>query len=412
MGIKNLKVILNQKCQLAINTRKLDSYRGMTLGIDLSIYLYKYLYNNDDHIEGLTRLIFRLLKNQITPFFVFDGKPPKEKDDTIQERKEKKDVMNIKKSLLELSINNNNNHSYSDFKNIILGNLNKSNESYVIDEEDIKILYEKSPEELKIEMDKLNKKIIYVTQDHINTSKKLFDLLGIKYIHIDCEAEGLLSMLCKNNVIDGCISEDTDILANGGYLFLRNFNADKNTIDEYCLEGILNSMNFTHDQFVDMCILCGCDYTPKINGLGPISAYKLISKYGNIEEFIKNNIKYNIPENFDYKVARKLFQNPVSKEIYDSIDKNTKLSMPNIKDLKEFLKSTKLKEKFFNEIDKNLMNYYLNIDGINQYEDSTKLKKITDFFIILKNNNHTNNTLNNTSINTVTNIPTITSTNV
>ncbi len=402
MGIKNLKVILNQKCQLAINTRKLDSYRGMTLGIDLSIYLYKYLYNNDDHIEGLTRLIFRLLKNQITPFFVFDGKPPKEKDETIQERKEKKDVMNIKKSLLELSINNNSNHNYCDFKNIILGNLNKSNESYIIDEEDIKILYEKSPEELKIEMDKLNKKIIYVTQDHINSSKKLFDLLGVKYIHIDCEAEGLLSMLCKNNVIDGCISEDTDILANGGYLFLRNFNADKNTIDEYCLEGILNSMNFTHDQFVDMCILCGCDYTPKINGLGPISAYKLITKYGNIEEFLKNNKKYIIPENFDYKVARKLFQNPVTKEVYDGIDKNTKLSMPNIKDLKDFLKSTKLKEKFFNEIDKNLMNYYLNIDGISQYEDVTKLKKITDFFTILKNTN--TNTNINTNINTSMNM--------
>lgn len=380
MGIKNLRVILNQKCQLAINTRKLDSYRGMILGIDISIYLYKYLYNNDDHIEGLTRLVFRLLKNQITPFFVFDGKPPKEKDETIQGRKEKRDFMNIKKNLIEFAINNNNNNDFDTFRNLILEYLNKSTDAYIIEDEDIKILFEKSHDELKNEMDKLNKKIIYVTQDHIDSSKKLFDLLGIKYIHIDCEAEGLLSMLCKNNVIDGCISEDTDILANGGYLFLRNFNADKNTIDEYCLEGILNSMNFNHEQFVDMCILCGCDYTSKINGLGPISAYKLISKYGCIEEFIKNNNKYIIPDNFDYITARKLFKNPVSKEIYDSIDKNTKLSMPNIKDLKDFLKSTKLKEKFFTEIDKNLMNYYLNIDGVNDFENSSKLKKITDFF--------------------------------
>jgi hypothetical protein len=34
------------------------------------------------------------------------------------------------------------------------------------------------------------------------------------YIHINCEAEGLLAMLCKNNIIDGCISEDTDVLVN------------------------------------------------------------------------------------------------------------------------------------------------------------------------------------------------------
>ena len=87
MGIKNLRIILNQKCRNAINTRKLSCYAGMRIGIDLSIFLYKYLYNNGDHIEGLTRLILRLLKNQITPVFVLDGKPPKEKDETIQERK-------------------------------------------------------------------------------------------------------------------------------------------------------------------------------------------------------------------------------------------------------------------------------------------------------------------------------------
>ena len=60
MGIKNLKIILTQKCSNAINTRKIDCYRGMKIGIDLSIFLYKYLYNNDDHIEGLTRLLLRL----------------------------------------------------------------------------------------------------------------------------------------------------------------------------------------------------------------------------------------------------------------------------------------------------------------------------------------------------------------
>jgi flap endonuclease-1 len=83
MGIKNLRVILNQNCRNAINVRKLNVYSGMKIAIDLSIFLYKYLYNNNDHIEGLTRLILRLLKNQITPLFVFDGIPPEEKNITL-----------------------------------------------------------------------------------------------------------------------------------------------------------------------------------------------------------------------------------------------------------------------------------------------------------------------------------------
>ena len=68
MGIKNLSIILNQKCSCAINERNLTSYSGMVIGIDVSIFLYKYLYNNDDHIEGLTRFILRLYKNNIGGF--------------------------------------------------------------------------------------------------------------------------------------------------------------------------------------------------------------------------------------------------------------------------------------------------------------------------------------------------------
>jgi len=380
MGIKNLRIILNQKCKLAINTRKLDSYRGMTLGIDLSIFLYKYLYNNDDHIEGLTRLILRLLKNQITPLFVFDGKPPKEKYETLQERRERREYLIKKKNLIDNIINIEKN-DYDNFKNKVMELTD--NNKLSLDDEEIKSYFEKSDEELQIESDKIAKKIIYVTPEHINAAKKLFDLFGIKYINSPCEAESLLAILCKDNIVDGCISEDTDILVNGGYLFLRNFNSEKNTVEEYCLHGILNNLNITYEQFIDLCILCGCDYTTKINGLGPITAHKLITKYGNIETIIENNNKYIIPDNFEYQKARDLFKNPIQKEVYDSIDKNVKMILPNIEELKLFLKETKLKDKNFKDIDKNLMNYFLNIDGVYQYENNKNTndnKKITDFF--------------------------------
>ena len=385
MGIKNLTVILNQKCQLAINTRKLEDYSKtlentdecyrITFGIDLSIFLYKYLYNNNDHIEGLTRLILRLLKNHITPLFIFDGKPPKEKGNTLQLRKDKRDLMVNKKKVYEHA-STIKDTDFENFKTEIMNCIEKDDSSYLIDEDELKILFEKKEDELHKEIELISKKIIYVTQYHIDSSKELFDLFGIKYIHAPCEAESLLAMLCKNNYIDGCISEDTDILVNGGHLFLRNFNADKNTVDEYCLEGILNNLDVTHEQFVDMCILCGCDYTTKINGLGPITAHKLILKYKSIEEILKNNKKYIIPDDFNYIKARDLFKNPISKEIFDNIDKTIILKEPNIEKLKIFLKDTKLKEKFFKEIDKNLVNYYLNIEGIS----NKKNKKITDYF--------------------------------
>jgi 5'-3' exonuclease len=406
MGIRNLKVILLQKCKNAISTRKLESYRGMRLGIDLSIFLYKYLYNNGDHIEGLTRLILRLLKNQITPVFILDGAPPKEKDLVLQERKEKKEFLYIKKDIItscienkiknnEIHIENNLDNFIINIKNIILKN---KNDIFELSEEEMKDLFEKDIDELENDLEKIKKKIIHVSSYHIESSKKLFNLFGIKYIHEECEAESLLAVLCRNNVVDGCISEDSDILANGGNLFLKNFNADKNTVDEYCLHGILSNLNLNQEQFTDMCILCGCDYTTKIIGIGPMNAYKLILKYGNIENILENNTKYIIPENFNYNKARELFKNPISEEMYNKIDKDIKLKLPELNEINEFLKGSKLKDKYLIEINNNLINYYLNIDGIYQF-DNNKIdalenikkknkkkniindnKKITDFF--------------------------------
>jgi 5'-3' exonuclease len=329
------------------------------------------------------------MKNHITPVFIFDGKPPKEKDETIQSRKEKREFMIIRRNIYEHGMEIKDKLSKDDFKKDISKYIEThfNNDSFVMDEDEINLVFERTEDELLTEIDKLSKKIIYVTNYHIETSKELFDLFGVKYIHAPCEAESLLAMLCRNNYIDGCISEDTDILANGGHLFLRNFNADKNTIEEYCLHGILDNLKMTQEQFVDMCILCGCDYTTKINGMGPITAHKLITKYGSIEEVLKNNHKFSIPDNFDYIKARDLFKNPISEDIFNTIDKNMKMKEPKLEELKEFLKKTKLKEKYLKDIDKNLMNYYLNIEGVctknNKKEEPAKKirnKKITDYF--------------------------------
>ena len=304
MGIKNLRNILVNKCSNAIVQRKLNSYNGLIIGIDLSIFLYKYLYRNNDHIEGLTRLILRLLKNNIYPVFVFDGKPPKEKDETLQDRKQKREFLFMKKEILEL-IKNNKDLSKKELNSKIDEYINDNNKNFKMQDDKLD-LYLSEDFNYDEEIDKISKKIIIVKNYHIESSKILFDAFGINYIHAPCEAESLLAVLCKKKIIDCCITEDMDILANGCHIFLKNFSADKNYVDEYCLEGILENLEISYNQFVDLCILCGCDYTSKIYGIGYVNAYKLIKKYNNIEgilDNIKTLTKFKVPDDFDYKTA-------------------------------------------------------------------------------------------------------------
>ena len=93
------------------------------------------------------------------------------------------------------------------------------------------------------------------------------------------------------------------------------------------------------DQFIDICILCGCDYTDSIRGIGPKKAYEFIKRYKNIETLLAHldKKKYPIPEgSFQYEQARALFKNPevTSKE---EIDKALKWNPPDEEALTKFM---------------------------------------------------------------------------
>lgn len=84
----------------------------------------------------------------------------------------------------------------------------------------------------------------------------------------------------------------------------------------------LHSMNlsctfFNHShhfatQFIDMCILLGCDYCDSIKGIGPKKAVELIQEHKNLETIVKklDPKKYPVPEDWPYKEARELFRKP------------------------------------------------------------------------------------------------------
>ena len=93
------------------------------------------------------------------------------------------------------------------------------------------------------------------------------------------------------------------------------------------------------NQFIDICILLGCDYTETISGVGVKKVWDLITKYGSIEELIKNEKKiienkYKLPDNFRYLEAREYFKNPVHIEMSED---DLKLKPPKLNELKTLL---------------------------------------------------------------------------
>ena len=110
---------------------------------------------------------------------------------------------------------------------------------------------------------------------------------------------------------------------------------------------MLEQFGMNMQKFIDVCILCGCDYTTNIPGIGPIKAYKYIEDYGCIENVLKRveiendnpnkKKKHHVPETFLFKEARDLFNNPNVDRNLDAIDELIKWNKPDDDSLRKFL---------------------------------------------------------------------------
>ena len=74
--------------------------------------------------------------------------------------------------------------------------------------------------------------------------------------------------------------------------------------------------------------------------------------------------KYKVPEDFDYKAARRLFFEPFDFDIIKTYIHEIEMKKPNVSELLNMLNETKLHKKYIKEIEECLMSYYLNIQNM------------------------------------------------
>lgn len=82
-----------------------------------------------------------------------------------------------------------------------------------------------------------------------------------------------------------------DALTFGTVRLLRRMmapEAKKLSILEFNTETMLRELGMTQKEFIDMCILCGCDYAQTIRNVGPKKAYQGIKKFRTIEAFVES----------------------------------------------------------------------------------------------------------------------------
>ncbi|KAJ7540344.1 hypothetical protein O6H91_10G009400 [Diphasiastrum complanatum] len=191
------------------------------------------------------------------------------------------------------------------------------------------------------DIEKYSKRVVQVMPHQNEDIDKLLQLMGVplvknysmmdidypnmnKHLHFHLstcqapsEAEAECAALCKLNKAFAVASEDMDSLSFGAPRLVRYLLSpvsQKLPIMEYDLSKVLEELKLSLNQFVDLCILAGCDYIENIKGIGPQTALKLVQKYGSIEVILENLNKdrYHIPDSWAFPDARELFHQPLT----------------------------------------------------------------------------------------------------
>ncbi|CAG9809038.1 unnamed protein product [Chironomus riparius] len=318
MGIQGLAKLIADVAPHAIKETEIKNYFGRKIAIDASMSLYQFLIavraegaqltdangETTSHLMGIFYRTIRLLDNGIKPVYVFDGKPPDMKSGELNKRAERR-------------------------------------------EEAQKALDKATEAGDQAEMDKMNRRLVKVTKEHNNEAKELLKLMGVPYIDAASEAEAQCSAMVKAGKVFGVATEDMDALTFGANVLLRHMTfseARKMPVQEIHYEKVLKGLELERDEFIDLCILMGCDYCDTIRGIGPKRAIELIQKYKSIEKIVDNidKKKYEVPEDWNYERARELFKEP---EITDVETIDLKWTAPDEDGLVKYLCG----DKQFNE---------------------------------------------------------------
>ncbi|MCJ1308708.1 Elongation of fatty acids protein 2 [Agyrium rufum] len=261
------------------------------------------------HLMGMFYRTIRMSDNGIKPLFVFDGAPPKLKSGELAKRFQRKAEATAQHE--------------------------EAKETGTAEE-----------------VERFSRRTVRVTREHNAECKRLLKLMGVPYIDAPTEAEAQCAVLARAGKVFAAASEDMDTLCFDAPILLRHLTFSeqrKEPIQEIHLDRVLAGFGMDRKQFIDLCILLGCDYLDPIPKVGPNTAFKLIKEHGNLEavvESIQNDPKkkYTIPEDWPYKDARELFFAPDVRQA-DHPDCDFQWKAPDMDGLVQFL----VTEKGFSE---------------------------------------------------------------
>lgn len=155
---------------------------------------------------------------------------------------------------------------------------NKSQEANAMD-------YERELKALRNQQKKDRRDADEVTQTMVSECQQLLSLFGLPYITAPMEAEAQCAELVNLGLVDGIVTDDSDIFLFGGTRVYKNMFNQAKFVECYLSQDLEAEFALTRQKLIAIAQLLGSDYTEGIPGVGPVTALEILSEFGDLESF-------------------------------------------------------------------------------------------------------------------------------
>ncbi|WVF72498.1 hypothetical protein IAT40_007314 [Kwoniella sp. CBS 6097] len=255
MGISGLLPLLKE---IQVNGH-ISEFKGKRLAVDAYVWLHKGAFGcAEDLVKGKKTTKFvdyamhrvRLLRyHGISPYVVFDGGPlPAKKGTEVSRAKSRAENLERARSMESQ------------------GRWREARDFYT--------------------------KCVDITPEMAYQLIKALRAENVDYVVAPYEADAQLCFLEREGIVDGIITEDSDLLVfgcrqvvfkldgNGHCVWIHRDNLA--TIRDFPMHG------WTDDQFRRMAMLSGCDYLDSIPGIGLKTAHRLLRRFNTVEKLLQH----------------------------------------------------------------------------------------------------------------------------
>ncbi|ENN80361.1 hypothetical protein YQE_03220, partial [Dendroctonus ponderosae] len=118
-----------------------------------------------------------------------------------------------------------------------------------------------------------------ITDQMYQEAQELLELFGVPYVVAPMEAEAQCAFLDAVDLIDGTITDDSDIWLFGGKTVYKNFFNQNKYVMEFKTENIQHHFKLTREQMILLALLVGSDYTVGLQGVGPVTALEILAAF-------------------------------------------------------------------------------------------------------------------------------------